>query len=122
MGSRRIALLSFHIQVSKDTLHCNFFFGNSYFRYSNIKTVLNRLKNNFKMLKLALVAAVLVHVVASNVVDINVDVTVNGDKVPIAPEKTPPKGVEEEKHPADKGCPGPGCVNCCGAQCCSPLN
>merc|ERR1712029_1140952 len=107
---------------SKDTLHCNFFFGNSYFRYSNIKTVLNRLKNNFKMLKLTLVAAVLVHVVASNVVDINVDVTVNGDKVPIAPEKTPPKGVEEEKHPADKGWPGPGCVNCCGAQCCSPLN
>ena len=73
------------------------------------------------MLKLALVAAVLVHVVASNVVDINVDVTVNGDKVPIAPEKTPPKGVEEEKHLADKW-PGTGCVNCCGAQCCSPLN
>jgi len=71
------------------------------------------------MLKLALVAAVLVHVVASNVVDINVDVTVNGDKVPIAPEKTPPKGVEEVKHPADKG-PGAGCANCCGVQCCSP--
>merc|ERR1712133_154589 len=105
----------FHFTFRCRRIHCTvIFFGNSYFRYSNIKTVLNRLKNNFKMLKLALVAAVLVHVVASNVMDINVE---------HIDENTPDKDVGWPRpggqggQTCGNGQPG---KNCCGTTCCSP--